>query len=100
MSNITKWTTSRTNVTQYHKGGGTATKTFSNVGATRFLANRMQVIVSQYLFNLLKACGVWYFHAYPFWFTHAGLWDDFNWNARCFAASISLTPAIFFPATG
>jgi hypothetical protein len=49
----TKTTTSGTNVSQYHEGGGTCPPTFSHIGTVTTLANSVQLMMIDEVTNML-----------------------------------------------
>ena len=57
MAHIAKRASARAFVPHDHEGGGALTKTLANIGAAGFLAHRVQMVVPQNFFDLVKARG-------------------------------------------
>ena len=85
VANVTERAATCTDVAHDHKGCGTAAETLSQIRTTGFLANGMQLMLTQFLLNLIDLRSRWNAHADPVWFTRYFFGrNDFNRDAGDF----------------
>ncbi|MPN55770.1 hypothetical protein SDC9_203454 [bioreactor metagenome] len=57
MADVAERAAARTDVTEDHEGGGAAAEAFADVGAGRFLADGVQLLLAQHRLDLAEAAG-------------------------------------------